>query len=281
MSATKFGHKRKIKAKYGKRLVFTFNTPHFNSLPSPNPQLHEGPKRLAPKPRIMTNLKHKPSLLDMLNPCLQGKKRRCGRPTPEDTEQLDQYLLEVAAGLFVKHGYAGTSVDQIARKASASKQTLYRRYASKEDLFKAVITNLTASVLHTMKETPLKNPLEELKHVMRLLLDLTLEPVALGTYRILIADAYRYPALMDYATQTIGEPIDSSILRLLKAAEAGGQIRQGVADATTANLLSGLITGHPLEQALFGKGPLQTCSEREAFFERGWSLFMSAVGPQA
>ena len=226
----------------------------------------------------MTPPKRKTSLLDMLNPCLQGKKRRCGRPTPEDTEQLDQSLLEVAAGLFVEHGYAGTSVDQIARKASASKQTLYRRYASKEDLFKAVITNLTACVVHTMKETPLKNPLEELKHVMCLLLDLTLQPMALGTYRILIADAYRYPTLMEYATPTIGEPIDSSILRLLKAAEAAGQIRQGLADATTANLLSGLITGTPLEQALFGKTPFTTAQERHDFFERGWAMFIRAVG---
>lgn len=228
----------------------------------------------------MTNPKRKTtSLLDMLNPCLQGKKRRCGRPTPQDTEQLDQYLLEVAAGLFVENGYAGTSVDQIARKASASKQTLYRRYASKEDLFKAVITNLTASVVHTMKETPLKNPLEELKHVMKLLLDLTLQPMALGTYRILIADAYRYPALMDYATQTIGEPMDSSILRLLLAAENAGQVKPGTADRTTVSLLNGLITGDPVQQALFGHCPFATTAERNAFFERGWALFMRAVGP--
>lgn len=62
----------------------------------------------------------------------------------------------MAASLFVEHGYAGTSVDQIARKAAASKQTLYRRYPSKEELFKAVITNLSASLLRRIAETPLK-----------------------------------------------------------------------------------------------------------------------------
>ncbi|MFT9399011.1 TetR/AcrR family transcriptional regulator [Acetobacter sp.] len=226
----------------------------------------------------MTSAKRNTSFLDMLNPCLQGKKRRCGRPTPEDTEQLDQYLLEVAAGLFVQHGYAGTSVDQIARKASASKQTLYRRYASKEDLFKAVITNLTASVLHSIKDTPLKNPLAELKHVMQLLLDLSLQPMALGTYRILISDGYRYPTLAEYAKQNIGGPIDASILRLLKAAEAAGQINPGNADDTTVDLLSGLITGAALESALFGLAPFSTQAERKVFFDRGWTLFVRAVG---
>lgn len=216
--------------------------------------------------------------LDMANPCLEGKKRRCGRPTPHDTEQLDQYLLEIAAGLFVQHGYAGTSVDQIARKASASKQTLYRRYSSKEELFKAVITNLTASVLRTIEETPLHNPLQELRHVMCLLLDLTLQPEALGTYRILISDAYRYPSLIAHATSTIGAPIHNCVVRLLKAAEAAGQIEPGNADNTTANLLCGLITGQPLEDALFGLKPLECCVERHAYFERGWTLFLRAVG---
>lgn len=226
----------------------------------------------------MTKFERMTSHLDMANPCLEGKKRRCGRPTPHDTEQLDLYLLEVAAGLFVQHGYAGTSVDQIARKASASKQTLYRRYSSKEDLFKAVITNLTASVLRTMNETPLKDPLAELEHVMRLLLDLTLQPDALGTYRILISDAYRYPSLMEHATNTIGEPIHRSVVRLLMAAEAMGQIEPGHADSTTANLLAGLITGWPLEDALFGQKPLACCQERRDFFDRGWALFLRGIG---
>lgn len=216
--------------------------------------------------------------LDMANPCLEGKKRRCGRPTPHDTEQLDQYLLEIAAGLFVQYGYAGTSVDQIARKASASKQTLYRRYPSKEELFKAVITNLTASVLRTIEETPLHNPLQELRYVMGLLLDLILQPESLGTYRILISDAYRYPSLIAHATNTIGMPIHNCVVRLLKAAEDAGQIEPGNADDTTANLLCGLITGQPLEDALFGLKPLECCVERLEYFERGWALFLRAVG---
>ncbi len=215
--------------------------------------------------------------MDMAHPCLEGKKRRCGRPTPSGTEQLDQHLLEVAASLFVEHGYAGTSVDQIARKASASKQTLYRRYPSKEALFKAVITNLTACLLRTMAETPLKDPLLELKHVSRLMLDFVVRPDALGTYRILISDAYRYPSLIDHAIENINEPFHANFMRLLKAAEAAGQIESGHANSTTAHLWSGLLTGWPMKQSLFGLNPLEDDAARDAFFDRAWSLFLHGI----
>nr|WP_298795840.1 TetR/AcrR family transcriptional regulator [uncultured Acetobacter sp.] len=218
------------------------------------------------------------SHMDMAHPCLEGKKRRCGRPTPSATEQLDQHLLEVAASLFVEHGYAGTSVDQIARKASASKQTLYRRYPSKEALFKAVITNLTASLLRTMAEAPLKDPLLELKHVSRLMLDFVVRPDALGTYRILIADAYRYPSLITHAIENISEPFHASFERLLKAAQNAGEIEAGHDNATTAHLWSGLLTGWPMKESLFGLKPLEDKAARDAFFEHAWALFLRGMG---
>lgn len=216
--------------------------------------------------------------MDMAHPCLLGKKRRCGRPTPSGAEQLDQHLLEVAASLFVEHGYAGTSIDQIARKASASKQTLYRRYPSKEALFAAVITNLSASLLRTMAETPLKDPLKEMEHVSRLMLDFIVQPDALGTYRILIADGYRYPGLMTHAIENINTPFHANFLRLLEAAEKAGQIEPGHANPTTVCLWTGLLTGWPMKQSLFGLTPLKDKTEREAFFERAWTLFLRGVG---
>ena len=43
-----------------------------------------------------------------------------------------------AAELFLDQGYEGTSVEMIARRAGASKQTIYVRFPSKADLFTAV-----------------------------------------------------------------------------------------------------------------------------------------------
>jgi len=48
-------------------------------------------------------------------------------------------LLDAALDLFVEKGFAATRLDDVAARAGVSKGTLYLYYASKEDLFKAVV----------------------------------------------------------------------------------------------------------------------------------------------
>jgi TetR/AcrR family transcriptional regulator len=48
-------------------------------------------------------------------------------------------LLAAALDLFVEKGFAGTRAEDVAKRAGVSKGTLFLYYASKEDLFKAVV----------------------------------------------------------------------------------------------------------------------------------------------
>lgn len=48
-------------------------------------------------------------------------------------------LLGVAREAFLKHGYPATTMDEIAAAARISKQTLYREFGSKDDLFAALV----------------------------------------------------------------------------------------------------------------------------------------------
>jgi AcrR family transcriptional regulator len=48
-------------------------------------------------------------------------------------------LLDAALTLFVEKGYAATKVEEVALKAGVSKGTLFLYFATKEELFKAVI----------------------------------------------------------------------------------------------------------------------------------------------
>ncbi len=65
--------------------------------------------------------------------------RRIGRPGQQASEDLLRHILQVARDLFVKNGFAGTSLDQVASISGSGKQTIYRHFASKESLFLAVI----------------------------------------------------------------------------------------------------------------------------------------------
>lgn len=51
----------------------------------------------------------------------------------------EQEVLSVASDYFLSHGYKGTSINAMARDSGISKESIYRYFSSKKDLFEAVI----------------------------------------------------------------------------------------------------------------------------------------------
>lgn len=65
----------------------------------------------------------------------------------EETRSLRQTQIETAAyKVLEEKGYAGTSMQGIARQARASNETLYSWYGDKQGLFKALVTRNAAEV---------------------------------------------------------------------------------------------------------------------------------------
>lgn len=62
------------------------------------------------------------------------KTRRGTRP-----KNKEQEILDVATEYFLAHGYAGTSISEMARESGISKESIYRYFDSKEALFWSVI----------------------------------------------------------------------------------------------------------------------------------------------
>ena len=52
-------------------------------------------------------------------------------------------ILAAATEAFLKAGFLGASMDEVAAASSVSKQTIYKHFGSKEALFVAVVTSLT------------------------------------------------------------------------------------------------------------------------------------------
>lgn len=57
-------------------------------------------------------------------------------------------MLEKALEVFLQYGYRKTSLDQIAQAAGFSRQTLYQRYKSKQNLFKVSVIYFMESSLY-------------------------------------------------------------------------------------------------------------------------------------
>ena len=62
-----------------------------------------------------------------------------GRPTAKSVAALERKILDVALQEFLLHGYRGASLTRIVQLASVSKTTLYARYRSKAELFRAML----------------------------------------------------------------------------------------------------------------------------------------------
>ncbi|WP_313061145.1 TetR/AcrR family transcriptional regulator, partial [Agrobacterium cavarae] len=60
---------------------------------------------------------------------------RVGRPPKAARDMARERIIAVATELFSGRGFAGTSMEQVASKCGAGKDTVYRRFPSKVALF--------------------------------------------------------------------------------------------------------------------------------------------------
>src|SRR5262245_66383051 len=66
--------------------------------------------------------------------------KRPGRPVdPELGARRREEILDAAARLFARHGYAGADTQVLADRIQVGKGTLYRYFASKRELFLACV----------------------------------------------------------------------------------------------------------------------------------------------
>src|SRR6202166_5361326 len=75
-----------------------------------------------------------------------SKRPRQGRPPKNLAGDVKARILDAAQRVFLKKGYQGASVDEIAEMAPASKPTIYAHFEGKEALFEAVVARVIAGL---------------------------------------------------------------------------------------------------------------------------------------
>ncbi|MBX3529875.1 MAG: TetR/AcrR family transcriptional regulator [Rhizobiaceae bacterium] len=109
-------------------------------------------------------------------------------------------ILEAAADLFLKQGFSGTSMDEIADLADVSKQTVYAHFASKEALFAAMADGLTGAAAGAVQLglgewTGGASLAEHLTAYAVRQLQVPRTPRLMALRRLAIAEAERFPEL--------------------------------------------------------------------------------------
>lgn len=67
------------------------------------------------------------------------RKLAKGRPTAEESQELDERIQASALDHFLRHGFEAATMDNIARDAGITKRTIYARYPDKQTLFQQVV----------------------------------------------------------------------------------------------------------------------------------------------
>src|SRR6266487_4702232 len=128
-------------------------------------------------------------------------------------QQTREQIRAAAQELFLQHGYLATSTDAILAEAGiSSKETLYRHYASKEELFVDVLGNLTLSqprISSKLSALPAPHDLPSLRQalatVAREIFSIMIQPEYLALLRVIIAETPRFPQLGPLFRATVPE----------------------------------------------------------------------------
>lgn len=146
-------------------------------------------------------------------------------------------LLHAARTLFGEHGYAATSIDQVAHAAKVTKGALYHHYNGKQELFAAVYEQVKREASERAATAFLEpDPRENLYAGCRAMLDAHLDP---PVQRILLHDAQ---AVLDADTiRRVENRYGAVLLRgaLRRAVNSG--VLQPLSLRTMAQMLNGAI----------------------------------------
>jgi TetR/AcrR family transcriptional regulator, mexJK operon transcriptional repressor len=115
-------------------------------------------------------------------------------PVPRGEKRRDQ-IAAVAESVFLERGYAETTMQLIAERACASKETLYRHFGCKEALFSEVVRRRSAMMMGSEDGELSGAPKKVLLDLALSMLSFLGGPDSICLYRVVVAEAPREPEL--------------------------------------------------------------------------------------
>jgi AcrR family transcriptional regulator len=116
----------------------------------------------------------------------------------QQREKRRQKFVAAAERLFLRCGYAGTSVNEVVRLAGGSLATLYDEFGTKEKLFEAVISERVSRAFDAPGEPPTAGSVEErLRQLATRIHERMLSTQSLALYRLAVSEGPRFAGLRE------------------------------------------------------------------------------------
>lgn len=106
-------------------------------------------------------------------------------------------IFETAVKLFLKFGYSNTSMDEVAKEAGVSKQTIYNNFQNKENILKRIVSHKSTQYYSDIENVDVtaENFYELLEKFLRNFIKLTLDRKLVAIHRIIISEMQNNPGI--------------------------------------------------------------------------------------
>jgi TetR/AcrR family transcriptional regulator, mexJK operon transcriptional repressor len=190
-------------------------------------------------------------------------------------------ILEAATTLFLRNGYRGTSMDEIAALAGVSKQTVYKHFADKESLFSEIVISTVEEVAEPIHDEVLRlqdsgDVEADLRGLARQLLGRVMQRRILQLRRLVIGEAGRFPELgRTFYEQGPGRTIAALATVFERLADRG--VLQPDDPLLAAAHFNWLVMSIPLNRAmLLGEDEPPASAELDEYADAGVRAFLAA-----
>jgi len=165
------------------------------------------------------------------------KRRKAERPDE---------IVAAAFEIFSEKGFAAARLDDIAARAGVSKGAIYLYFATKEDIFRAVIEMGVAPNLGLMRANiaansdSFPNLLRGAIGVISQMIDTT--PIG-GVVKMVIGESRNFPELARAWHDTLVRPALGAMSMAIAAGQARGELRPGDPRQYAMSLISPILVG--------------------------------------
>lgn len=193
------------------------------------------------------------------------------------TEKKRAEIVDAAGNLFRAHGYGVTSMAMIAAACGASKNTLYRYFSSKDEVFAAYVVAAGRDHRDMLDQAlPLSDECREsLVALGQTYLSILLSPSVMEVNRMVIGEAARFPELSEIYFRNGPRLVIAMVERTLRAAEERGWLEFADANAA-AWAFKSLVERKILERRLWGFTDAMDAGALAAHVEAGVDIFLAA-----
>ncbi|MFI6644792.1 TetR/AcrR family transcriptional regulator [Streptomyces sp. NPDC050504] len=191
-----------------------------------------------------------------------------------------QAIMDAATRVFMAKGYPGTSMDDIAKLAAVSKQTVYKHFSDKEKLFTEIVlatTDRVDALVDLVADIPADADALEanLTRLADQLLTALTQPQVLQLRRLIIANADTFPELGAAWYEQGFERVLGTLATTFRHLADAGLLR--IDDPLlAANHFTGLLLWIPVNKAMFHGGAQHTRAELADQGRAGVAAFLGA-----